>query len=392
MAAPHGRIPFVRKLLRAGWMIAGTVGIGVVIYFILFPPRFSVSAHASVAPAATAPKKIVELRADGAIRISPDTPFSTRIATAVLTPQQISDPLLTVSGIVVARVLPGSDELADRWHFNTPELSTAHANWLRSNNEIEFLRNQLAKTRALVNESTTFLEAQVKRLEPNAKSGVIPEKDILAARSDLLKAQLQGQKDIFAAQSALRVAENERVALERELSQRGIEPVVFSRPEENMVLVSANVPEAKISEVKEGQACRVKFYAHPDKIFDAHVETLSTTVTEELRTLRVLFHLTDPDNLLLPGMFAEVELGTDQRTALVIPAPALLHVGQADYVIVQTDGGAWLPKEVVVGEFRRGFYEVLRGLSPGQTIISQGTILLKPKVVESLARLGSKQR
>ena len=84
------------------------------------------------------------------------------------------------------------------------------------------------------------------------------------------------------------------------------------------------------------------------------------------------------------------ELGTEERDALVIPAAALLHVGKADYVLVETAAGAWLPQEVHVGEFRRGTYEVLRGLDSGQTIIGEGAILLKPKVVESLARLQGK--
>jgi hypothetical protein len=383
------RIPRSVTLGRGAWMLGGAAGIVIVLYFVLFPPRMTVSGHAPAPRGAVSPKRAVELQADGTILIAADTPFASRIESTRIETRRITDPLLTVSGIVVARVIPGTRDLSERWHFNVPELGTAHANWLKSNSEIEFLREQLVKTKELVTAETTFLDSQLRRLESGGKTGVIPEKDILSARTELLKAQLQGAKNVFAAQSELRVAENERVSLERELSQRGIEPEVFDRGIEHMVLVSANVPEAKISQVHEEQACRVRFYAFPDKAFDAHVETLSTTVTHELRTLRVLFDLNDPDGLLIPGMFAEVELGTEVRDAVVIPAAALLHVGKSDYVLVETPRGTWLPREVQVGEYRHGTYEVLHGLDSGQTVISEGAILLKPKVVESLTRLPS---
>jgi hypothetical protein len=386
----EGHVPTGVKWLRAAWMICGVAGIAAVLFFVVFPPRTKVSAHAPTRASSTGPKRAVEVQDDGTIRISTDAPFAERLESIRLTRKRITDPLLTVSGIVVAKVLPGTEDLSERWHFDTPELASAYANWRKSVSEVEFSRNILEKTKELVTAETKFLTEQVERLEPGAKSGVVPERELRSARAELLKAQLQGQKDVFSTQSAFRVADNGRIALERELSQRGIEPVVFGRGVETMVLVSANVPEAKVSQVREGQSCRVRFYAYADKVFDGHVETLSTTVTHELRTLRVLFDLADPDGLLIPGMFAEVELGTDERDAFVIPDTALLHVGQVDYVLVQTEAGAWKPQEVRIGEFRRGTFEVLQGVTDGETIMSKGAVLLKPKLVEAISRLQSK--
>jgi hypothetical protein len=89
-------------------------------------------------------------------------------------------------------------------------------------------------------------------------------------------------------------------------------------------------------------------------------------------------------------MFAEVELGTDERDSFVIPATAILHVGQLDYVLLESAPGVWKPQEVRIGEFRRGSFEVLQGLAEGQTMIGEGSVLLKPKLVEALSRLQSK--
>jgi multidrug efflux pump subunit AcrA (membrane-fusion protein) len=316
-----------------------------------------------------------------------DSSFGERLETMSLSPRRLTDPLLTVSGIVVARVQSGPGDLAERWQFDTPELTASYSQWRRSLSEVEFSRNILEKTTELVKTEATFLAEQLQRLESVAKTGAASERELRAARADLLKAQIQGQRDIFSAQSALRVAENGRLALERELSQQGVEPMAFNRGVEHMVLVSANVPEAKVSLVREGQRCRVRFYAHPERTFDGHVETLGAMVTRELRTRRVLFDLNDPDRLLIPGMFAEVELGTDERESLTVPASAVIHVGHHDYVLVESSAGRWRAQVVRLGEFRRGEYEVLAGLAEKQVIISRGTVLLKPKLVEALDRM-----
>ena len=200
---PGESVPTSVKLWRGAWMVSGIVGIGIVLYLVLFPPRTTASAHVPPAIGSVAPKRAVELHTDGTILIAMDATFASRIGTTSLKTQRITDPLLTVSGIVVARVLPGQEELSDRWHFDTPELGMAYASWLKSNSEIVFLRDQLVKTKELVTVETAFLDSQLKRLEASAKTGVIPEKDLLSARADLLKAQIQGQKDIFTAQVRL---------------------------------------------------------------------------------------------------------------------------------------------------------------------------------------------
>ncbi|HTI50906.1 MAG TPA: efflux RND transporter periplasmic adaptor subunit, partial [Planctomycetaceae bacterium] len=124
---------------------------------------------------------------------------------------------------------------------------------------------------------------------------------------------------------------------------------------------------------------------YPDRTFAAHVETLSPLLSDQRRTLRVLFELSDPDNVLRPGMFAEVGLGTDDREALLIPADALLHISQEDYIVVGAGPGKWRVTLVRTGEEHEGTFEVLRGLAPGGTVIGSVAILLKPAVMQALS-------
>ena len=296
----------------------------------------------------------------------------------------IDTPLLQVTGFVLAEVVAGKGNVADRWRFYSSELSGTYADWLRSQSEVRFAESQLAKTRELVEAETHFLTSVVKRLNPLVGNSSVPEAEILKAKADLSKAQLTGEKDIFSAESTLQAARNRQAALERELAQAGVDVAVFSDAVENMVLVVASVPEGRVSQVRAGQACRVRFYGYPDRQFPAHVESLSSLISQDRRTLRVLFELNDAQSLLKPGMFADVGLGAESRQAVLVPYTAVLHAGRLHYLLVADGDGAWQVTPVKVGDVHSDRVEIISGVEPPAKIVSQGGILLKPLVMQAL--------
>ena len=66
--------------------------------------------------------------------------------------------------------------------------------------------------------------------------------------------------------------------LQRRFQQAGIDPAIFDKPEENMVLVVANVPDQRMSIVQEGQSCSAQIYGYPGQTFNGHVERIGATV------------------------------------------------------------------------------------------------------------------
>lgn len=360
-------------------MIVAAIGTVVVVAMLVRNPTTHVDR-----PAPTKSLEPVRVVGPGMILVAPDTPLQKELSTLELGKRKITRPILSVTGIVLARIREGSEPFEDRWQFGSPELSTSYADWLRTKNEIEFDTSQLNKTRDLANAENAFLQTNVSKLE-QLSGGAVPEKDFRLAKSALLKAQIQGEKDIFAAQSALRAAVKQKLAIERDLSRAGIEPIVFERAAEHMVLVAAHVPEAKVAMVFEGQSCNVHFYGYPGQVFPGHVEAVSSMLTQDRRTLRVLFDLTDEMMLLKPGMFGEVGLGDEARDALLIPATAILHIARADYVLVVDGEHTFRVTPVTVGEVEQGECECLSGLREGQQILSRGAILLKTLAAQSLA-------
>ena len=366
-------------------MTVATVGIvGIVVW--LLTPHQNVSAHTR-RPTSVRRFSIdtVEVTGPRQITIAPDSHLAKSLTLITVAESSVTHPLMTVTGSVIARIRPGSESLDDRWQFSHADVSSAYADWLKARADVDFTQKQLTTTQDLVKAQSARLSTIVERLEELAPAGSIARKDLLEAQANLVQSQLVGQKDLYAAELALRAAQRERTTLERQMMQAGLEPQALSRAREDMVLVTANVPEAKMAIVQVGQACQARFFALPDAVFSAHVEELGSVVSTELRTLHVLFDVSDPANQLRPGMFAEVGLGTDPRTCLLVPSAAVVHIGRDDYVFAEKDDShVFEVLEVEVGDVHGDVIEIHSGLKAGTRIVGKEAILLKPVATQAL--------
>ena len=335
----------------------------------------------------TAPDvEIVKLIGQHRLAIEPGTPLEKKLASAVVEQQETHAPKLKVTGAVVARMPPGKEKEAaeGRWDFNTPELASAYADWLRARADVPFNEKQLVNIRKLSEEVLKAKKDVWDRLENLVKAGTDPLKDLAAAKADYQQAYAQSQKDEHEAMTNVANAKRTLATLERQLFQAGVDPELLTKATESTAIVMAEVPEDRIGLVEKGQACLARFYAFPRESVPGTVRSLAPTISKERRTLRVFFQLGDPKGRLKPGMFAEIGLGTNIRKTLRIPADGVLHVGQSDYVLVGTKPGEWKVAEIKTGEQYGSRIEVLEGLRPGDRVIGAGAILLKPYVVRDV--------
>ena len=310
-------------------------------------------------------------------------------------PSPVAPPAKEAAGPAGHPQKPVGSPAEGRWDFNTPDLASAYADWLKARADVPFYEKQLEDIRKLADETLKAKKEVRDRLEKLVKAGTDPEKDLAAAKADYLQATAQSQKDEHEALTNVNNAKRTLATLERQLFQAGMDPELLANPTESTAIVAAEVPEGRIGLAEKGQDCIVRFSALPDQSFPGSVRSLAPTISKDRRTLRVFFQLSDPQGQLKPGMFAEVSLGTDLRKTLRIPADGVLHVGQSDYVLVETAApggnprvgagpGDWQITEITTGEQYGNRIEVLKGLQPGDRVIGYGAILLKPYVVQDV--------
>jgi hypothetical protein len=386
-AARRGSPPtwLARFLSAVQFTLAIVITLGVLAYLLWPASRTSDDAPSNVEQV-----EIVKLVGPHQLSIQPDTPLEKKLVVAPVDREQTSAPMLKVTGSIVARLPPGKEKDLNegRWDFNSPDLSSAYADWIKARADVPFNEKQLQTIRELSAATLNAKKEVANRLQKLVQAGTDPEKDLVAAKADFLQAKIQAQKDEHEADTAVKNAKRTLATLERQLYQAGIDPELLAKATESTAIVVAEVPEARVGLAQPGQACVAQFYAFPDRKFTGRVGSLAPTLSKDRRTLRVFFQVSDPGGLLKPGMFAEIGLGTDVRDRLTIPADGVLHVGQSDYVILVGAADVWKIARIKTGEQAGSRIEVLEGLKFGDRVVGAGAILLKPYVVRDIQGLG----
>ena len=372
---------------RWGWLWSGgqfvvalAATTAFLVYLLVNPSEPPAQPLERVAP----PVEVVTITGPGRIHVVPGSPFDEKVHVIPTRKAVISEPILTVTGRVVASLRPGDGKGRDFWQFDSADTLTAYTDWQRAQADIVFYETQLEQVKQL---ATTQLQAQrevVTRLEKLVEAGTDTPKDLTAEKATLIQVEITGRKEIHQAETALRVARREEATQARRLQQAGLSVELLQSASSDIDIVMADVPEGRLNQVKIGQACTARFFSRPKELFPGRVKSIAPVLSAERRSLRVLFTIDDPDDKLRPGMFAEIGLGTDQRESLLIPADAVLHIGRVDYVLVADGDDTWRVAEVQVGEPFRNEIQILEGLHEGDRVIGKGAILFKPLVIRSL--------
>jgi len=318
----------------------------------------------------------------GAIVIADNTPFQRKLQVVAIQTERISLPLLNVTGTVVASLRANASGGRD-WQFHSPELLATYADWQKAVADIAFTKAQFDAVRELADNRIQAQESLVQRLTRLVAAGTEPERDLAAAKNELALSRIQGRKEIYEAETAWRQAHRAEAALRRQLEQAGLDTSLLATREGDTDIVVADVPENLLSRVHVGQACEARFACLSHEPFPGVVRSIAPVLSSERRSLRVLFTLQDPDDKLRPGMFADIGLGTNERSTIRVPAAGLVHVGTSDYLFRREDAQRWRPTPVIAGELQGDRVEILEGVQEGDHVIGNGAILLKPLISDS---------
>jgi Cu(I)/Ag(I) efflux system membrane fusion protein/cobalt-zinc-cadmium efflux system membrane fusion protein len=94
------------------------------------------------------------------------------------------------------------------------------------------------------------------------------------------------------------------------------------------------------------------------------------------RTAKVRCEFSNPKGQLLPGMFAHVALDLPMGDQTVIPDTAVLRTGAHNVAFIDRGDGYLTPAEIELGQHLGDEFIVLKGLEPGQQIVSSANFLI----------------
>lgn len=141
--------------------------------------------------------------------------------------------------------------------------------------------------------------------------------------------------------------------------------------------LQAAIPQGMTDDIRPGTPVTATVDAIPGRTFEGRVETLLPEVDESTRTQQARIVLRNEDELLAPGMFAEVALQPEGRDAVpLVPSEALITTGTDTRVLVVGEDGNFQPVRVQTGRSAGGRTEILSGLKGGERVVTSGQFLI----------------
>ncbi len=231
------------------------------------------------------------------------------------------------------------------------------------------------------------------------KKKTISETDFDNARSSLQVAQAN-VKQIRAriAKKAIRAPFDGVLGIRNVSTGEYIPPgtQLISLQDNSLLYTDFAVPEKHLPDIQPGLAVHFRVSAYPEQVFIGSVQAVDARVDEATRNISIRAQLSNDDNRLRPGMYADIDLMLDKPgERIVVPATAIIFssFGDALFVVAPNDDGVDAARrvQVVTGEQRGDLVAIEQGLEGGERVVQAGASKLQngvPVTVNAETRLG----
>jgi membrane fusion protein, heavy metal efflux system len=155
-------------------------------------------------------------------------------------------------------------------------------------------------------------------------------------------------------------------------------PAPFTISDISEVWVICDVYENDLANVHTGDTANITLNAYPDDKMKGRVSNIGAILDPSIRTAKVRIEVHNPGMIRL-GMFARATFrGQKEEVHTIVPAAAVLHMHDRDFVFVPAPEKKFRRLEVVSGDLlaeNKALQEIKSGLKPGQLVVSNALVL-----------------
>ena len=143
------------------------------------------------------------------------------------------------------------------------------------------------------------------------------------------------------------------------------------------VWIVCDVYENDLDAVNVGQYADIRLNAYPDKVMKGRIDNILPVLDPNLRTAKVRVEVANPEGMMRIGMFVTATFyGKQPETRAAVPASAVLHLHDREWVYAPVSAGHFKRLEVVTGNMLPGnMQEVVSGIKPGDQVVSNALVL-----------------
>jgi HlyD family secretion protein len=142
--------------------------------------------------------------------------------------------------------------------------------------------------------------------------------------------------------------------------------------------VTTSVPQEVCTRIHLGQTAKLTIDAFPGRTFDASVVQINPSADPTSRQFTVRIIMSNANNLLKPGMFAQVSLETDRvRNAIVVPREAVQTDREGSFVMLVTPKHTAKRVSVKPQGADDRFINIGSALKPGDSVVTMSSMPLR---------------
>jgi cobalt-zinc-cadmium efflux system membrane fusion protein len=159
--------------------------------------------------------------------------------------------------------------------------------------------------------------------------------------------------------------------------QSGAANPVYAIGDLSTLWLIGNVREADAPLMRRGQAVEVRILALPGRVFKARLTYVAPSVDPASRRLAVRAEVENPTGVLKPEMFASFSIITGSESAAPgVPESAVVYEGDTARVWVVDQNDMLALRQIRTGRTSHGVVEVVAGLTPGEKVVTSGTLFI----------------
>jgi len=181
--------------------------------------------------------------------------------------------------------------------------------------------------------------------------------------------------NVYAPISGVIIAQNVTNAAAAGVSLSG-SATAFTIADLSTIWILCDVYENDLPKIQIGQEATIRVDAYPDKPLTGRISDIGPVLDPSIRTAKVRIEVRNPGILRL-GMFVTATFSSRKKaTYTVVPADAVLHLHDRDWVYLPAGDNQFRRTEVRAGSMLEGNrQEILSGLNPGQHVVTKALLL-----------------
>lgn len=343
-------------------------------------------------------------KGEGALKLSNEQIQAAGIKVEVIEAQEVNDEIVVTATIqpnrdrlarvaprVASRIVRVQANLGDRVRagqvlaqLDSVEIGEAFSGYWQAQSQHKVAKADFERAQRLYSEQIVpqkeFLRAQGEAEKAATALRVTGERLRLLG-ANVASEQRQGTESMFPVTAPFSGTVIEKHAVLGELGQP--DKPLFTVADLSTVWIEGSVFEKDVGKLRVGAAAEVTVAAFPGQVFKGRIGHIASVMDKETRTLKARIEVPNPDQRLVPEMFATAAIATASAgKAILLPEDAVVLVDGKPTVFVE-DADGFEPRQIEPGDKLRGRVVIKNGIKTGDLVVIAGTYALKARMLKS---------